>query len=282
VPINRERVGASFEVPAFTVTAEQIEAYADATLDSLPAYRGQSPLAPPVFGIVPVWKGVQAALADRDLGIDVARVVHGEQRMRFQRALRAGERLHSTGELSSVDERGENEIFVLSFTIVADGEPVVTQDVVCVSRGTAGGGEAASGRRPGSARPKAEGGGEREPDETRVVDLPEDITYRYAAASGDDNRIHVDPEFAREAGLPGIIVHGLCMLSIALQGVVERFAGGDPDRVRSLGVRFSRPLRPGTPLETRIWNDPEGVRFESSGPDGAAVLKDGHASLSRS
>jgi acyl dehydratase len=279
VAINRDRIGVAFEVPSFTVTAEQIQAYADATLDPLPAYQEKSPVAPPVFGIVPVWKGVQDALADTSLGIDVARVVHGEQRMRFERALRAGDTLRSTGQLSSLDERGSNEVFVLTFTSFAGDEQVLSQDVVCVSRGTATGSAASGGGAQGSSAPRPEKGDEPEPDETRVVDLADDITYRYAKASGDDNSIHTDPEFAKQAGLPGIIVQGLCMLSIALQGVVERFADGDPDRVRSVGVRFSRPLEPGNPMETRIWATGDGARFSSHGPDGAAVLKAGAVQL---
>ena len=35
------------------------------------------------------------------------------------------------------------------------------------------------------------------------------LTKRYAEASGDPNPIHTDPEFAKNAGLPGCILHGL-------------------------------------------------------------------------
>ena len=35
------------------------------------------------------------------------------------------------------------------------------------------------------------------------------LTKRYAEASGDPNPIHTDPEFAKSAGLPGCILHGL-------------------------------------------------------------------------
>jgi acyl dehydratase len=36
---------------------------------------------------------------------------------------------------------------------------------------------------------------------------------RYAAVSGDDNPLHLDPEAARAAGLAGPPVHGMLMLS---------------------------------------------------------------------
>lgn len=267
-------VGTRFEVDDFAVTAERIEAYAEATGDPLPAYRGPEAVAPPVFGIVPVWGGVQSAMADPRLEIDLGRIVHGEQHMRYRRPIRAGDVLRSTGELISVHERGENEILVLRFsTADAAGEPVLEQDIVTVSRGTASGEEGRStGATPPPQLPSPPDG---DPDEARTADLDDEITYRYAKASGDDNRIHVDPEFARGAGLPGIIVQGLCLLSIALQGPIERHASGDPGRVRALGVRFSRPIEPGRGLTTRIWTVPEGARFEGVDPDGNAVLKNG-------
>ena len=64
----------------------------------------------------------------------------------------------------------------------------------------------------------------------------------YAAASGDFNPIHIDPEVGREAGLGGAILQGLCTLGWA----VDAFIGylGDPGRVAGIKVRFSRPVAP--------------------------------------
>jgi acyl dehydratase len=81
--------------------------------------------------------------------------------------------------------------------------------------------------------------------------------------------------------LPGIIVQGLCLLSISLQGVIDVFGGGRPERVLALGARFTRPLQPGNPFETRIWASPEGIVFEGNGPDGKAVLRSGRVVLGR-
>jgi acyl dehydratase len=268
----------AFEVPDFVVSAERIGAYAAATGDPLPAYRGEQAVAPPVFAIVPVWPAIQSALAEEALGLDVSRIVHGEQHMRFHRPIRAGDVLRSGGELAALEERGQNEVFVLRFsTETAEGTPVAEQDVVCVSRGTAEGNRAAV-TASGNARRLLDPP-DQEPDAVRTVHLAEDITYRYAEASGDDNRIHVDPVFARDAGLPGIIVQGLCLLSIALQGVIEVVGDRRPERVRALGVRFSRPLQPGRSFETRIWSTQEGASFEGAGPDGKPVLRNGTVTL---
>jgi acyl dehydratase len=102
--------------------------------------------------------------------------------------------------------------------------------------------------------------------------LPADITYRYASASGDDNRIHIDDEFARSVGLPGIIVQGMCLFSIALQTVVEEATGGCPERLVSAAVRFRRPIQPASTFETLVYRNGSETRFEGRDRDGTVVL----------
>jgi len=66
---------------------------------------------------------------------------------------------------------------------------------------------------------------------------------QYAGASGDFNRIHYDEPFAREAGFPSVIAHGI--LSMAFFGqLVADWAGG-PEHVARLGARFKAVTFPG-------------------------------------
>jgi acyl dehydratase len=68
----------------------------------------------------------------------------------------------------------------------------------------------------------------------------------YADASGDNNPIHLDVDFARSVGLPGTIAHGLLEMGI-LTEAVARWAGGF-ERVVSVSCRFSKPLLPGATI----------------------------------
>jgi acyl dehydratase len=62
------------------------------------------------------------------------------------------------------------------------------------------------------------------------------LTQRYAEASGDPNPIHTDPEFAKSAGLPGCILHGLWTMAQVARASGE--AAGDPMALKRLSVQF--------------------------------------------
>jgi len=63
------------------------------------------------------------------------------------------------------------------------------------------------------------------------------LPHRYAGASGDFNPIHIDPEFAKQVGLPGNILHGLYMMALVARANGE-IAGGDPRAMKRLSVQF--------------------------------------------
>jgi len=65
----------------------------------------------------------------------------------------------------------------------------------------------------------------------------------YAAASGDFNPIHIDPEVGRKAGLPGAILQGMCTMAWLADACARYFE--DPGRIRKLKVRFSKPVNVG-------------------------------------
>jgi acyl dehydratase len=71
--------------------------------------------------------------------------------------------------------------------------------------------------------------------ETSKVVKREDVKA-YADASGDQNPLHQDDEFARGVGFPGIIAHG--MFSMAhLTKAVKDWAG-NPGALKSIDVQF--------------------------------------------
>jgi acyl dehydratase len=65
----------------------------------------------------------------------------------------------------------------------------------------------------------------------------------YAEASGDRNPIHLDNTFARSAGLPGVIAHGMLTMAFANQMVTDWL--GDRTLLKGLHGRFAGMVRPG-------------------------------------
>lgn len=63
---------------------------------------------------------------------------------------------------------------------------------------------------------------------------------RYAGASGDFNPIHYNDAAAAALGLPGVIAHGMLTMGCALRVVTDWI--GDPARVLTYGVRFTKPV----------------------------------------
>ncbi len=270
--LNSALVDKEYEPSRFEVTAEHIEKYARATNDENERYlSGEDVVAPPVFAVVPAFNSFMTVAMDPELGADLLRLVHAGEEHTFYRAIRAGDVLTVTAVLESIEQKETGETFTVKATEAdSSGEVVAEVRATMFIRGSG------SGTRPASSASAAR---EVVYEETTKVD--EDQTQRYAEASGDHNPIHLDENTARMAGLPGIILHGMCTMAIAAKGAVNGLAGGDPARVRKIGVRLSKPVFPGQELTTRFWKETEGedqvvtYGFETYNPEGLAVIKNG-------
>jgi acyl dehydratase len=76
--------------------------------------------------------------------------------------------------------------------------------------------------------------------EEKTFYLDRALLKAYADASGDQNPIHQNEEFALSVGLPNVIAHG--MLTMALAGkYISDFAGGSA-KVLEFGARFTKPV----------------------------------------
>ncbi|HVA81140.1 MAG TPA: MaoC/PaaZ C-terminal domain-containing protein [Candidatus Binataceae bacterium] len=281
MPLNKACVGREYPPVTTTVTADATRAYARAYNDDNPAFfdaqRAGGIVAPPMFGVVVTWTSVMNAVMDPEVGADLLRLVHGEQEMRFIAPIRPGDMITSRAKIISIETKATGE--AMAVELAADnqnGQPVQRIVFGVFIRG--GGRRAALA----DARPVETDRGE--PLFSVAQQIDPDQTVRYAAASGDLNPIHVDENVARMAGLPGIIVHGLCTMAFTAKAAIDKLCGGDPVRLRRLAVRFSRPVRPGEIITTKIWSDGERggqkiFAYETFNHSGQAVIKGGVAEV---
>jgi acyl dehydratase len=76
--------------------------------------------------------------------------------------------------------------------------------------------------------------------EEKVFFVDRALLKAYADASGDQNPIHQNEEFALSVGLPNVIAHG--MLTMALVGkYVSDWAGGAA-AIKEFSARFIKPV----------------------------------------
>ena len=74
----------------------------------------------------------------------------------------------------------------------------------------------------------------------KIVFLDRALLKAYADASGDQNPIHQNEEFALSVGLPNVIAHG--MLTMALVGKYVTDWSGGSNSVKEFGARFIKPV----------------------------------------
>ena len=144
--VNPELQGRVFPPTApYLVGREKIREFSRAVLSTNPinlvvdAARaaGHADLvAPPTFPVVVQEATLAQLLAEPDAGIDFSRVVHGEQRFTYTRAIVAGDELTATLTVSSVKSLGGHNMVTADSNIVdANGNHVVTAISTLVVRG---------------------------------------------------------------------------------------------------------------------------------------------------
>ncbi|WP_181696250.1 MaoC/PaaZ C-terminal domain-containing protein [Nocardia sp. GTS18] len=236
----------------FEVTRERLAEYAAATNDPIPAHR-RGDVGSPVFAIVPAFDALMAPAVDV-VPMDIfGRITHGEQDFHFHRPIKPGDKLVSRGRVIGWETKSTGSLVYIHLTCADEvtGELVNEQYLSGFFRGVD------AGDRVGEAIPVIEPCTElkQSPPQAKIAHhVDHDQTFRYAPASGDPVPLHLDEEVAKDAGLPGIIAHGLCTMAMAGWGVLAEVADSDVSRVQRLAVRFSKFVFPGDDLETRIWN----------------------------
>jgi acyl dehydratase len=146
MPANQDFVGRTFPATKpYEVSRVKIAEFADAIGDPNPVYRDQDAavaagypdvIAPPTFPIVVTMASSGSAVADPDLGINYAMVVHGEQRFEYTRPLRAGDVVTAQSTIESIREVGRNVMMTTRTELrTVGGEHVVTAFSTLVERG---------------------------------------------------------------------------------------------------------------------------------------------------
>ncbi len=117
-------------------------------------------------------------------------------------------------------------------------------------------------------------------------DIVDEITTKPDQAlifrlSGDYNPLHSDPNFAKAAGFPKPILHGLCTYGVACRSIVKTACDKDVKKLKSFNCRFSSPVFPGETIVTEMWKNGNIINFQSKVKErDKIILKNGASEIS--
>jgi acyl dehydratase len=207
-----------------------------------------------VQGYSPYW------LRNPQSGVTWNKVVHGEQGLILHQPVAPQGAVIGKTRIVEVIDKGEGKgALVFSERKVTDKATgallaTLTQTTFCRADGGFGG--------PKRETPVPHPIPGRAPD--LVCDLPTRpemaLIYRL---SGDINPLHAEPQFARDAGFPRPILHGLATFGIAGHAILKSVCGYDPARLAAMSGRFSAPVFPGETIRTEMWRDGRVISFRA-------------------
>jgi acyl dehydratase len=210
-------------------------------------------------------------------GLDVGKLLHGEQRLVLHRPLPPQGTVVIDARIKEIIDKGPGKGLLIIQEIIVSlketGERLATVEGTGFYR--ADGGRAGT---TGSA-PAPHAIPDRVPDaEVAMETRPEQaLLYRL---NGDRNPLHAAPAFAIRSGFDRPILHGLCTYGIACCAVAQTYCPDGPGMIRTFDVRFSAPVFPGETILTQMWRDGSTISYRSIAQDRqVVVLNNGKCTL---
>lgn len=273
-------IGRKYSGESVFAKPDMIKKYALATNDDNPNYLDENVcggmVAPPIFPMRLFREAMFKSLTDREVGINLLRLVHGAQDMTFHRLVKPWDLFTPRAELFEIVQKGTSDILKIKIKGYVEGSLVVEGITEFFIRGMGS----------GEKKPPVE---EKIDEERQIIflmnmEVAKDQTYRYAEASGDNNPLHVDENTAKAAGFPTVILHGLCTLAFCSQAVIKQICSGNPHLLKRLGGRFRKPVFPLDRLKIQGWflqreGEKSTLGFEVLNQNGVIVLDNGIAEV---
>ena len=225
----------------------------------------------PTFASVAAW-----GAGPGEMNLNKLLVVDGERDIMFHRPLPVAAKITADSTVVDVFDKGKDKgVVIRHMTILRNeaGEELATLLASRFARGDGGFGGPSEGQPEPHAMPK------RTADKTVEISTQPDQALVYRLC-GDRNPLHSDPEFAKRAGFPRPILHGMCTYGLTCRGVLQTYADYDPSAFKQHAVRFSSPVYPGETVSMDLWKDGNVISFEAKVKErGITVIKSGRTVL---
>lgn len=265
--------------------------YAAAVGDNNPLYfddtRKSGIIAPPMFCVALTWPILERLgeyIESEDFPEEVLSTqVHYTEHILIHRLVNPGEQLIITGKIAAIYPHRSGTHVILRFDALDVQEnPVFTEHIGGLMRGVHCTGEAAAI--------------EDVPEVTRHRKNAEDLEWKkeifidpllpfiYDGCANIFFPIHTSLKYAREVGLPNILLQGTATLALAVREITNAFAGGDPTKICSIACRFTNMVQPGNYIALKAGlddneSDNDKVPFIVINENGDKAISDGLVKL---
>ncbi|KAG0590048.1 hypothetical protein KC19_1G067100 [Ceratodon purpureus] len=231
----------------------------------------------PTFTVLYPFKFVEFMRDIPGLHYDPNLLLHGEQYIEIYQPIPANATIRNRVRISGLHDKGKAAVLEMETFSHLDDSGVL----LCMNRNTiflrgAGGfstsgkpysylkrtnSSISSGVGPSTSTKQDPSRGGRNPDHV-FEDRTQPSQALLYRLSGDYNPLHSDPSYAKTAGFPRPILHGLCTLGYATRAVIASSCGGEPSLVQSVQGRFLLHVFPGETLITEMWKDEDQNRVD--------------------
>ena len=248
------------------VRHEESIAFAGATKDrNLPFYQKEG-VIPPFYLSKLIFPMIKKILCHKDLRVNLMRVVLAQEEIIWYDTVKIGERLDISTTISNIYETDSGEMIEIRLQIFISTRLVIEGTIGFIIR---------SKKKVAKKKDREEAPG----NELFQLEIQtdKDQQLKFAEVSGDHNFIHTNRFIAKIAGLPGMIMHGACVLAMICSAMVEYQLKNDPGKLKSISGRFSKPVIPGEQLILKGYTrkEPNSICFNVINPAGGVVFKNG-------
>jgi acyl dehydratase/acyl-CoA thioesterase FadM len=237
--------GAVFGPTVVPVSAEHVADFVAATGDDAGRWVG---CAPPGFASVLLFAVAGDFLWDDRISAHTRTLLHLDQAFTYEGPMFVGNAVEVVGRVTRARERSGSHFVTFEAEAARAGRALVRSTSTFVMSAQATGDPGDDHGEPRATVRATNDVPRRLPPVVGVLpplhkSASRADLVRYAAVTKDFNPIHWDHDAARAGGAPGVIVHGLLILTWALQAASA--IGSDADPIAHAKVRFRNALRPG-------------------------------------
>ncbi len=264
--INRGMIGHRITSRIGPITRNDIYSYVEATLDNPVRYRGENCTVPPFYLSRLLYPMFKYFLVNKELKLNLLKLVHGQQTIEWLGHIHEGDIIDVDMSIDNITDSSAGEMIDLKTIASVGNSRIAEAHTVFIIRG----------RRRERIGRRNEKIYDHELFRKKFRTVKKQ-PLQYAKVSGDSNFIHTSPFLARLAGLPGTVMHGVCIAAMTANCLLDEVCNGDMTRMKGISMRFATPVLPGDEITIIGYDSGEKDRivFNAINSLGKYVLKNG-------